>query len=127
MNRLYSRFNRFCFRNRDKGIPNLMLYICLGAGVVSFTSLINGGGFLYALLCFDKTAILQGQVWRLITWLFTEQLGNNPLLSVIFLYFFYNLGRAVEMTIGTFKFNLFYLGGVILIFIGLEIFITSFF
>ena len=114
MKSLYTRFNRFCFRNRDKGIPNLMLYICLGAAVVSFTSLVNGGDFLYALLCFDKTAILQGQVWRLVTWLFTEQLGNSPLLSVIFLYFFYNLGRAVEMTIGTFKFNLFYLGGVIL-------------
>ncbi len=114
MKNLRTRFNRFCFRNRDKGIPNLMLYICLGAGLVSFTSLINGGGFLYALLCFDKTAILQGQVWRLVTWLFTENLGGNPFLSVIFLYFFYRLGRTVEMSIGTFKFNLFYLGGVIL-------------
>ena len=114
MKNLSTRFNRFCFRNRDKGIPNLLLYICLGAGFVSFASLINGGEFLYALLCFDKAAIMQGQVWRLVTWLFTERLSTNPLLAVIFLYFFYRLGRTVEMSIGTFKFNLFYLGGVIL-------------
>ena len=44
----------------------------------------------------------------------TEQLGGSPLLGVIFLYFFYRLGSHVEMTIGTFKFNLFYLAGVIL-------------
>ena len=114
MKNLSTRFNRFCFRNRDKGIPNLLLYICLGAGIVSFASMINGGMILYDLLCFDKTAILQGQVWRLITWLFTERIGTSPLLAVIFLYFFYRLGRTVELSIGTFKFNLFYLGGVIL-------------
>ena len=114
MKKLRRRFERFCYKNRNKGIPDLMLYICLGNAIVCFTSLLNGGSFLYNLLCFDKTAILQGQVWRLVTWLLTEQLGSNPLLSVLFLYFFYRLGSAVEATIGTFKFNLFYLGGVIL-------------
>lgn len=114
MKNLRTRFNRFCLRNRDKGIPNLMLYICLGAGVVSFAGMINGGGILYSLLCFDKAAILQGQVWRLVSWLFTENIGTSPFLSVLFLYFFYRLGRAVEYSIGTFKFNLFYLGGVLL-------------
>jgi len=113
-NSLRRRFERFCFRNRSKGISNLMLYICLGSGIVTFANLINGGSFLYNLLCFDKSAILRGQVWRLVTWLLTEHLGGNPLLNVVFLYFFYRLGSAVESSIGTFKFNLFYLGGVIL-------------
>ena len=114
MKNLRSNFERFCFRNRNKGIPNLMLYICLGSGIVSFFSMMNGGSFLYSLLCFDKSLILQGQVWRLFSWLLTEQLGSNPLISVIFLYFFYRLGSAVEVSIGTFKFNLFYLSGVVL-------------
>lgn len=114
MKNLRTRINRFFFRNREKGIPNLMLYICLGAGVVNFTNMINGGEFLYELLCFDKAAILQGQVWRLITWLLTENISTSPFLAVIFLYFFYRLGRSVEQSVGTFKFNLFYLGGVIL-------------
>ena len=113
MKKVRQRFARFCLRNRNKGIPNLMLYICLGSGIVSFAGLINGGGVLYQLLCFDKTAILQGQVWRLFSWLLTEQLGGS-LLSILFLYFFYRLGRAVEQSIGTFKFNLFYLTGVVM-------------
>ena len=111
---LRRRFERFCFQNRNKGIPDLMLYICLGSGIISFISMMNGGSVLYELLCFNKAAILKGQVWRLVSWLLTEQLGGNPLLSVLFLYFFYRLGRAVEMSIGTFKFNLFYLGGMVL-------------
>lgn len=114
MKNLRRNFNRFCFQNRDKGIPNLMLYICLGSGLMTFLNLMNGGSFLYDLLCFDKSAILRGQVWRLVSWLLTEQLGGNPLLSVLFLYFFYRLGSAVESSIGTFKFNLFYLIGVVL-------------
>ena len=113
-NNLRRSFERFCHRNRDKGIPNLMLYICLGNALILFASMTNGGDFLYDFLCFDKNAILHGQVWRLVSWLFTEQLGSGSLLGVIFLYFFYNLGRRVEQFIGTFKFNLFYLGGVIM-------------
>ena len=112
-NSLRRRFERFCFRNRDKGIRDLMLYICLGSAIVAFAGMINGGSFLYNLLCFDKAAILRGQVWRLFSWLLTEQMGGS-LLSIVFLYFFYRLGSAVEQSIGTFKFNLFYLGGVVL-------------
>ena len=114
MKNLSRKFERFCFKHRDKGIPNLMLYIALGTGLVSIMTMINGGSVLYDLLAFDKAKILQGQVWRLVSWLLTDILSANPLINILFLYFFYRLGRAVEMTIGTFKFNLFYLGGVVL-------------
>ena len=112
MKNLRTQFNRFCFRNRDKGIPNLMLYIALGNAIVLLLSMVNGGSFLYELLCFDKTKILQGQVWRLVTYVFTQSGGG--FLELIFLYFFYMLGRYVEMSMGTLKFNMFYLSGVVL-------------
>jgi len=112
MKELRKRFERFCFRNRDKGIPNLMLYIALGNAIVLILSLVNGGSVLYELLCFDKGQILKGQVWRLVTYVFTQSSGGY--LELIFLYFFYMLGRHVEYSMGTFKFNLFYLSGVIL-------------
>jgi len=108
---LRTRFERFCFRNRNKGIPNLMLYITLGNAIVIIMSMINGGGILYELLCFDKGKILQGQVWRLVTYVFTQ--SGNGIIELLFLYFFYMLGRFVEGSMGTFKFNLFYLSGVI--------------
>ena len=113
MKNMRQRVARFFLRNRDKGIPNLMLYICIGSAIVAFAGLINGGSILYQALCFDKAAILRGEVWRLFSWLLTESLGGGA-LSILFLYFFYRLGNAVERSIGTFKFNLFYLVGVVI-------------
>ena len=112
MSNLRKRFDRFCFKHRDKGIPNLMLYIVLGNALVIIMSMINGGGILYELLRFDKGKILQGQVWRLVTYVFTQ--SGSSFLELIFLYFFYMLGRYVESSMGTFKFNLYYLSGVVL-------------
>ena len=112
MSNLRKRFERFCFKHRDKGIPNLMLYIVLGNALVIIMSMINGGGILYELLRFDKGKILQGQVWRLVTYVFTQ--SGSSFLELIFLYFFYMLGRYVESSMGTFKFNLYYLSGVVL-------------
>ena len=112
MKELRKRFDRFCFRNRDKGIPNLMLYIVLGNAIVMIMSMINGGGILYQALCFDKELILQGQVWRLVSYVFTQT--GSGLINLIFLYFFYMLGRSVESSMGTLKFNLFYFSGVLL-------------
>ena len=106
-------FERFCYRNRDKGIPNLMLYIVLGNALVVLLSMFNGGIALYNLLCFDKARILKGEVWRLFTYVFTESQPND-LLALLFLYFFYMLGRHVELSMGTFRFNLYYFSGVIL-------------
>mgnify|MGYP003293720842 CR=1 FL=1 len=113
MKNLRSRFERFCFRNRNKGIPNLMLYVSLGAGLVYLMSEIAGNSTLYYLLCFDRTAILQGQIWRLITYPLTYSAGN-VLLTLITLLCYYSLGRAMENVWGTFRFNLFYLTGIVL-------------
>ena len=111
---LRTRFERFCYKNRDKGIPNLMLYITLGSAIVYLMTLFNGGSVLYQLLCFDKGKILQGQVGRLFTYVFTEMSASGSMFTLIFLYFFYMLGRHVEQSMGTFRFNLFYLSGIIL-------------
>ena len=110
---LRTKFERFCYRNRDKGIPNLMLYVTIGAAIVSVMSLINGGTILYDYLCFDKAAILRGQIWRLFTYVFTYNSGGG-ILSLIFLYFFYLVSRQVELSMGTFRFNLYYFSGMIL-------------
>lgn len=115
MKELRSRFERFCFRNRDKGIPNLMLYISIGSAVVYLMSIIGRSNLLYAVLCFDRTLILRGQIWRLFTYVLTyaAEMGNI-LFVVIGLLCYYTLGRAMERSWGTLRFNLFYLSGVVL-------------
>ena len=106
-------FERFCYRNRGKGIPNLMLYIVLGNAVVYLISAMAGNYTLYYLLRFNRTAILQGQIWRLITYPLTL-MNSNILFMLISLLCYYSLGSAMERLWGTFKFNLFYFSGVLL-------------
>lgn len=126
MKGLRTRFERFCLKHRDWGIPNLMLYISIGSAIVYLLLMINGGGALYNALCFNKQLILQGQVWRLVTYVFTYSVGN-PLFVLIGLFCYYSLGRALENAWGTFRFNLFYFSGVVLMDIFAMIFSTPYY
>lgn len=114
MRKLRSRFERFCHINRNKGIPNLMLYVILANLIVYVGSFLEGNGTLFYALCFDRDLILQGQIWRLFTGFFTGMMGENPLLFGIVLYCEYSLGRGLEYSWGTFRFNLFYLSGAVI-------------
>ncbi len=112
---LHKKFDLFCFRNRNKGIPNLMLYIVLGNAAVYLLSMITQNFVLYDILCFDRKLILQGQVWRLFTYVFTSfSASSNFLLVAISYLCYYSIGKAIENVWGTFRFNLFYLSGVLL-------------
>lgn len=115
MKNLRTRFNRFCLRNRDKGIPNLMMYLSLGSAVVYLMSMMTGNYFLYDFLRFDRDLVLRGQIWRLFTYPLTYGVGNSNLILVaISLYCYYSLGRAIESIWGTLRFNMFYLTGMVL-------------
>lgn len=112
MKNLRTKFERFCLKNRHIGIPNLMLFITIGSAVVYLMGLF-GLDQLASLLTFDRALILRGQVWRLITYIFTYDTGYI-LLTAISLYCYFTLGRAMENAWGTLRFNLFYFTGVIL-------------
>ena len=113
MKNLRRKFDLFCYQNRHKGIPNLMLYIVIGNAVVYFLSQMNGNNLLYSLLVFDRTLILRGQIWRLFTYPLTYNAGSL-LLMLISCLCYYSIGRAMENIWGTLRFNLFYLTGVVM-------------
>ncbi len=115
MKNMRRQFELYCYKNRNRGVPNLMLYIVLGTAVVYLMSEIAGNYLLYNLLFFDRELILQGQIWRLFTYPLTYGAGNhNLLLIAISLFCYYSLGRAMENIWGTLRFNLFYLTGVVM-------------
>ena len=113
MKNLRRKFNQFCYQHRDKGIPNLMLYISLGCALVYFLTQMTGNTVLYQLLVFDRNAILHGQIWRLISYPLTFY-SSNMLLMMVSLFCYYSIGRAMEHLWGTLRFNLFYLCGVLM-------------
>lgn len=92
-----------------------MLYIVLGNAIVYFLSMLKQDFVLYDVLRFDRNLILQGQVWRLISYVFTSfSTGSNILLIAISYLCYFSIGKAIENTWGTFRFNLFYLSGVLM-------------
>lgn len=115
MKNLRGRFERFCFQNRNLGIPGLMLYITIANAIVYLISNFSGSMALYDALCFDRSLILQGQIWRLVTCVFTSVFGyGNIVFVAVGLLCYFSLGRAIEHMWGTFRFNLFYFSGLLL-------------
>lgn len=90
-----------------------MLYICVGNAIVYIMEEMTGNPFLYSLLVFNRSAIMHGQVWRLISYTLTMY-NSNFLLMLISLFCYYSLGTVIERQWGTLRFNLFYFSGVIL-------------
>ena len=96
---------------RKKGkyaIRNLMLYIILGNIAVYLLCMFNTSLVFYLYL--DPHAVLSGQVWRLITFLFIPpSVSYTQLFMVaISLYFYYFIGRMLENQLGAFRFNVYY-------------------
>ena len=111
MKNLRRDFERFCYKHRCKGIPNLMLFVAIGSVVTTMMDLL-GYTYIYEMLVFDYDRILKGEVWRLVTYVFTMK--SNILSALITAYCYYFLGRAVENAMGTFKFNLYYFSSILL-------------
>lgn len=118
MKNLGQKFNRFCLRNSNRGIHNLMLYISVGIAVVFFFEMIDPSNTIYGFLCFSRAGILHGQLWRIITYVFIPNVGLSSVLSLFFLalqlWFYYYIGRVLEGQMGTLKFNIFYITGILI-------------
>ena len=105
LNNLERKFGRFA-------IKNLMLYIILLTGTVYILSLIDQTGtFLYRLVLIPSL-VMQGEVWRLITYVFIPP-RTSPIFIFFVLYFYYMIGTGLEKAWGSFKFNVYYFIGVI--------------
>lgn len=96
-------------------IRNLMNYIVLGMGIVFVMDM-----FLFpftrfsmsSLLAFNLSAILRGQVWRLVSFIFIPP--RSSILFILFaLYFYWMMGTTLENQWGRFRFNAYYLCGIV--------------
>lgn len=91
-------------------IPGLMYYIVILNAIVFF--LMHFNRTIYDLLTLEPDLVLQGQIWRLITYIFIPP-TTNLLFLVFVLLFYYMVGVGLEQEWGNFKFNLYYLTGMI--------------
>ena len=105
LNRFERKYPRF-------GIPNLMTYIVVGMLFIYVFDLLAAGQSLSYFMFFNRGLILQGEVWRVISFVFLPP-STSPLFIVFSLYFSYMIGVSLESEWGTCIFNIYYLIGVL--------------
>ena len=93
-------------------IKNLIFYILAGYGVgyILYFISIGSGNDIYSWITLSPQLVMQGQIWRLFTWV----LAIPQALSfwVIFMFmFYYFIGRALEQELGAFRYNLYMFSG----------------
>jgi len=120
MNNLRKKLSLFFYQNNNRGISNLMMYIGIGNVIVllfSLTGTSDTQNLLYSLLCFNRSLIFKGQIWRLFSYVFTyllDESGIGIVFGLITLYCYYWISRSLEQYWGTLRFNVYYFSGVLL-------------
>lgn len=115
MRKLNAAVDRFAYNHPRFGIPNLMKFIVAGNALVYLLAVFAGYQSV-SFLAFRWSAVLSGELWRLVTFIFMPgyYTTGDVLWLALFLYFYYMIGTTLEREWGTAKFNLYYLSGVVL-------------
>ena len=95
-------------------ITNLSLYIIIAYGIGYLLALT--GNMIYFTL--NPYFIFNNyQFWRIITWIFVPP-TDLSIFTIIMLYFYYQLGTALERTWGAFRYNVYIFSGLIFTIVG---------
>ena len=105
LNHLDYKFGRYA-------IPHLMYYLSGIMLAIFLIDLFLPGAPVQSLLALDMGLVAQGQIWRLITFIFLPP-SSSQFWILFNLYFYCLLGNSLESEWGAFRFNVYYLCGVL--------------
>lgn len=89
-----------------------MLYIVIGNLIVFIFDYLFPELLISSYMYFDRDAVLNGQVWRVLSFILMP-FNSNPVFMLISCYFYWLIGTQLEQVWGGFRFNVFYLTGII--------------
>lgn len=92
-------------------IHNLMNYI-VAMYMVGFLIQWVVPEIYFNYLWLDPQAILRGQIWRIVTFLFYPP-STNPLGAFLMAFLYFSIGNTLERTWGAFRFNVYFFMGVL--------------
>ncbi|MBO2516286.1 MAG: hypothetical protein CW338_03285 [Clostridiales bacterium] len=95
-------------------VTGLMNYLIIGIGAVYLMDLFGLNASVW--LRFSKPLILQGQVWRVLTFILVPTYTGigNLIQQALILYFWWFVGTTLENSLGSRRFFLYYLIGTVL-------------
>lgn len=108
IDKLNRKFGRIAINNLMSIIIGAMALVFVSDLMIQATK----GVSILSVLIFDKAAIFSGEIWRVFTFIFLPP--ESSLIFIIFaLYLYWLIGNSLEEKWGAFRFNLFYLCGII--------------
>lgn len=103
LNKMERKFGKYAIQN--------LTFWLIGAWVLGFIIQITMPD-VQILLMLEPRMILQGQVWRIVSWLLIPP-PVNILFLIFFLSCYYFIGISIEQAIGTFRYNVYLIGGIL--------------
>lgn len=93
-------------------VPNVTMALIVGQAVLYVANILaqNGEGVSLDRVMLDPAKVMQGEVWRLVTFLFAPP-PIGPIFVIFYFMLFHLFGTTLEQQWGTFKYNLFLLIG----------------
>ena len=104
LNRLERKLGKYA-------IPNLMYYVVILYAIGMFVQMF-APMFYIQYLMLDASAILRGQIWRIITFMIWPP-SSSLFFNLLAIYLYYNLGITLERAWGTFRFNVYFFMGIL--------------
>ena len=105
LNRLERKYGRF-------GIPNLT-NILVGGQILVLAIELFVNRTVTAWLALSRFFLLQGQVWRVVSFVFIPFSGGSILSVVLVIYFTWFVGTALEREWGDFRYTVYLLSGML--------------
>lgn len=105
LNKLERKYGRFA-------IPNLTNILVAGQILVLAVELFVNR-YITAYLVLSRDLVAAGQIWRLVSFVFIPFSGGSILSVVLGIYFTWFVGNALEKQWGDFRFNVYFLLGMI--------------
>lgn len=99
-------------------IPNLTVILIVGFVLGYVIEIVQPDAL--SLINLNPAKIMQGQVYRLITWIIMPP-GGASLLIIITLMFYFSIGRTLENAWGDFRYTLYILSGIVFTDIGVVV------
>jgi hypothetical protein len=94
-------------------IPNITRIMVIASLLGTVLELIPGTDTLISYLDFSAYHILHGQIWRLVTWIILPS-TTLSIWTLLFIVCLLMLGQNMEMSLGSFRMNVYFIGGILL-------------